>query len=306
MKVLDVDLSKREVVAKDLAEDLRKNYIGGTGVGARILWDELKAGVDPLGPENILIVSTGPFTDTDVIGAGSVFYQYKSPLTGLWGENRAGGEFGTILKRAGFDVIVIRGKADKPVYLLVNNGEAEIKDAEGLWGKTVYETTDILVKEKGMSVACIGPAGENKVLFAAIMNDAARAAGRCGCGAVMGTKNLKAIVAAGTKKAKIAEPEKLKDSVSKFREGMKNYVFPVFGSHGTMALMSIIGGTGGVPAKNFKTTLFEEGQKMNEQVLAEKYTLKSTACHGCVLGCGRYTEVKAGKYQTPSSGVIAY
>jgi aldehyde:ferredoxin oxidoreductase len=300
VKFLDVDLSKRRVVAKDVSENVRKNYIGGWGFGAKILWDELKPGVDPLGPENILVVSTGPFTGTGVTGSGSVFYEYKSPLTGIWGENRSGGEFGTTLRRAGFDAIVIRGKADKPVYLLVNNGEAEIKDAEELWGKTTHETTDILAKEKGMSVACIGPAGENKVRFAAIMNDRDRAAGRCGGGAVMGAKNLKAIVATGNKKAEIAEPEKLKDSISKLREGMKNWPFnPSVGSHGTISLVSLLNGLGCLPTKNFKTTYFEDAAKISAEALEGKYLLKSTACHGCVVGCGRYSEVKAGKYQTP-------
>ncbi len=239
-KILNVDLSSRKLETEDISEDLRRNYIGGLGLGVKILWDELKPGVDPLGPENILVVSTGVLTNTGVIGAGSVFYQYKSPLTGLWGENRSGGEFGTTLKKAGYEAIVIRGKADKPVYLAVRDGEAEIKNAEELWGKTVNETTDMLSKEKGISVACIGPAGENKVLFACIMNDRARAAGRCGSGAVMGTKNLKAIVVAGNKKEQISEPEKLKDSVRTLREGMKNYAFAPIASHGTIALVSLL------------------------------------------------------------------
>lgn len=300
MKLLDVDLSTRQVVVKDVSEDMRKNYLGGWGFGAKILWDELKPGVDPLGPENILVVSTGAFTNTGVIGSGSIFYEYKSPLTGIWGENRSGGEFGITLKRAGFDAIVIRGKADKPVYLLVNNGEAEIKDAERLWGKTVHETTNILAEEKGMSVACIGPAGENKVRFASIMNDNGRAAGRCGGGAVMGAKNLKAIVATGTKKAEIAEPEKLQASISKLREGMKNWTFnESIASHGTIALLAFLNGLGCLPTKNFKTTYFEDAEKISAAALEEKYLLKSTACHGCVVGCGRYSKVKAGKYQTP-------
>jgi aldehyde:ferredoxin oxidoreductase len=304
MKMLDVDLSKRQVVEKDLAEDLRKNYIGGWGVGAKILWDELKPGTDPLGPGNILIASTGTFTNTGAVGAGSIFYEYKSPLTGLWGENRSGGEFGTVLKSAGFDHIVIRGKADKPVYLLVKDGKAEIRDAKGLWGKTVHETTDILAKEKDVSVACIGPAGENKVLFAAIMNDYARAAARCGGGAVMGAKNLKAIVAGGKKRLETAEPTRFKETNDKFREGMKNWAFGHLATYGTIGLVGILNGAGaGIPTKNFKTTFFKDWEKINEQVLDQKYNLKRTACHGCVLACGRYTEVKAGKYKTlPGEG----
>jgi len=132
LKLLNVDLNKRKVIVKEFDEDLRKKYIGGWGIGVKILWDELKANVNPLGPENIMVISIGPFTRASVVGSGNIFYEFKSPLTGLWGESRSGGEFGSMLGKTGFEALVIRGKASKPVYLFIKNGEAEIRDATEL------------------------------------------------------------------------------------------------------------------------------------------------------------------------------
>lgn len=189
-KIARVDLSKWKVVYEDIEEKIARNYIGGAGFGAYYLWKELKPKIDPLSPENKIIFSTGPFVGTPIPGTGNVFVQFKSPLTNGWGEARSGGYFGTKMKYAGIDAIIVEGRSEKPVYLLTENGEIEIKNAEQLWGKTVHETTDILREEYGYetSIACIGPAGENFVRFASIINDYDRAAGRGGGGAVMGSK----------------------------------------------------------------------------------------------------------------------
>lgn len=305
MKLLDVNLSKGQVIAKEFDEDLRKKYIGGWGIGVKILWDELKTDVNPLGPENILVVSIGPFIRAGVVGSGNIFYEFKSPLTGLWGESRSGGEFGSMLGRTEFDAVVIRGKASKPVYLFIKNGEAEIRDATELWGKTVHETTEVLTKgREDISVACIGPAGENKVLFAAIMNDYGRAAGRCGGGAVMGAKNLKAIVVTGDVEAKIADLEKFKQIMRGFATRAQILGSAAgLGRDGTLGLM--MRGAypiGALPARNFKTSYQGDVNKINEKALA-KYLIKRIYCHDCVLGCGRYSEVKEGRYKTaPSDG----
>ena len=305
MKLLNVDLNKGKVIAEEFDEDLRKKYIGGWGIGVKILWDELKANVNPLGPENIMVVSIGPFTRASVVGSGNIFYEFKSPLTGLWGESRSGGEFGSMLGKTGFEALVIRGKASKPVYLFIKNGEAEIRDATELWGKTVYETTDLLTKgRKDISVACIGPAGENKVLFAAIMNDYGRAAGRCGGGAIMGAKNLKAIAVTGNVKAKISDPEQLKQTIKGFATKAQMLGAAVgIGRDGTLGLsVRSLYPIGGLPARNFKTSYQGDVNKVNEKALA-KYLLKKTFCHSCVLGCGRYSEVREGKYKTePGDG----
>jgi len=302
-KILRVDLSKKKVSVEDLKPEWAKLYWGGAGGGARILWNEMKGGVDPLSPENILVASTGPLTGTLVPSSGSIFYQFKSPLTGAWGETRSGGKFGPMLKFAGFDMIIITGKADEPVYLYVEDGSAEIRSAKHLWGKTVHETTDILLEEVGRpeaSVACIGPAGEKLVKFSAIMNDYDRAAGRCGGGAVMGSKNLKAIVVFGEKSIVPAKPDKFFEDALEAHEALKKYVFKeVLGMLGTIGLVNALNAAGALPTMNFKTTYFPEADSMSGDMLAEKYLVKRRACFGCTIGCGRYSWVPDGKYPTP-------
>ena len=302
-KILRVDLSKKKVVVEDLKPEWAKLYLGGAGFGARILWDELKPGIDPFSPENILVASTGPLTGTLVPGSGNIFYQFKSPLTNGWGETRSGGKFGPLLKFAGFDLMIITGKADEPVYIYVENGKAEIRSAKHIWGKTVHETTDILLEEVGRpeaSVACIGPAGEKLVRFASIMNDYDRAAGRCGGGAVMGSKNLKAIVVFGEKEITVADPDKFFEAVLEAHEAMKKYIFKEsIGTFGTIGLVNGLNAAGALPTMNFKTCFFPEADKMSGETLAEKYLIKRRACFGCTIGCGRYSWVPGGKYVTP-------
>jgi aldehyde:ferredoxin oxidoreductase len=302
-KVLHVDLTKGETKNEKLNKDWCKLYIGQMGFGARILWEKLQPKVDPLSPDNILISSAGPLTGTLTPGSGSISYQFKSPATGAWAETRSGGSFGSKLKFAGFDLIVVKGKAEKPVYLWVHDNTCEIKSAEHLWGKTVHESTDILLQDIGepeVSIACIGPAGEKLVRFAAIMNDYDRAAGRTGGGAVFGSKNLKAIVVSGEEEIRAANPDKFYEAALEASEVMRKYFFQgLIGGLGTIGLVNALNAAGALPTKNFATCLFPAADSVSGETLAEKYLIKRRSCFGCTIGCGRYTWVPFGHFLTP-------
>jgi aldehyde:ferredoxin oxidoreductase len=196
-KLLFVDLTKGTLKEKVLSEELAKKFMGGYGIGARLLYEMMKPGVDPLGPENILGFISGPLNGTGAMFGGRYTVVCKSPVTGGWNDANSGGFFGPELKRAGFDAVFVSGASDKPVYIFIKDGKAEIRDAKHLWGKDCTETEEALIQETGESklrTALIGPAGEKKSLMACVINDKHRAAGRGGCGAVMGSKNLKAVV----------------------------------------------------------------------------------------------------------------
>jgi len=216
-KILRVDLTSGKWKAEELPEGLMRDFVGGNGFAAKILFDELKPGVDPLSPDNVLIFATGPLTGTAFPSSGRWAAYGKSPLTtGVWGEAHSGGQWGPELKYAGFDAIVITGRAEKPVYLWIEDGQVEIRDATHLWGKDVFDTDEIIKEEAGdetVKAIYIGPAGEKQVRMACIMDNLYRAAGRCGLGAVMGSKNLKAIAIRGTKDAEVAHPQELEELV---------------------------------------------------------------------------------------------
>ena len=218
-KLLCVDLSNNKLSAEDINPNDTELFIGGSGIGANILSKKTDSKTDPLSPENPLIFMTGPLTGTPVPWSGRHAVVSLSPLTGIWGESYCGGTWGSELKRAGFDGIIIKGKSAKPVYIWINNGRADIRDSSHLWGKDTFETEQLIKKEtdeKG-SVTCIGQAGENLVKIACVMADgkAGRAAARCGFGAVMGAKNLKAIAVRGEKKPGIYDEENLRESIKK-------------------------------------------------------------------------------------------
>jgi len=205
-KVLEIDLTHGRIGEYPLSDRDRELFVGGRYLSTKILWDELKPGIDPLSPENVLIIMTGPLTGTGAPSSSRYDISAKSPLTGAIGHSNSGGNFGLHLKKAGWDAIVIRGKAEKPVYIEIDNDNVAIKDAQALWGKNTHEAQSML--GKGGTVV-IGPAGEHLVKYASAVSQE-RSHGRCGMGAVMGSKNLKGLVARGTKKLEVAEPEKLK------------------------------------------------------------------------------------------------
>ncbi len=292
-RFLKVDLKRRTTEHMPIAEDLLKKFIGGATLAAKLLYDHVRKGMDPLAPESPLIFATGPFTGTSIPMVSRYAVCGVSPLTGYWGEATSGGAFPFRLKQSGYDGVFITGKADKPVYLYLDHGTAQIRDAADLWGRDIYETQQMLkaaIGKPSLGMACIGPAGEQMARTAGIMNDAGRAAGRCGLGALMGSKNLKAVVATGKLKAETADPERMKELT---REAMtairQNLVTPVFREYGTLMYTDMGMTLSDVPVKYFQKTVFPAA-KLTGQALRQKYTIENFACLGCPIGCGR--EVK--------------
>ena len=266
------------------------------------------ADIDPLGPENVLIFATGPGTGVPGFPSSGRYHvmALKSPLTGSIGSGNSGGEWGPFLKFAGFDMVVIEGASDTPVYLEIVNGEAELKSAEDLWGKNTFDTNRILkerVKGKNVSVTCIGPAGENLVYMACIVNDEHRAVGRTGLGAVMGSKKLKAIVVSGEEKVPIADPERFREVSRKCLDKMRKNSVTGEGlpTYGTAILVNVINNAGILPYKNWQTGVNPDAENISGETLADKYLTRRRACWGCTIGCGRVTSVKTGPFQILSS-----
>jgi len=312
-KVLRVDLTAKTLKEESIPESVARKYLGGKGYAVYMLYQYLKeyeaegvspADINPLGPENVLIFATGPGTGVAGFPSSGRYHvmALKSPLTGSIGSANSGGEWGPFLKFAGFDAIIIEGASEKLVYLAVVNGSAEIRDASDLWGKNVIDTTRILKRRVGginTSVACIGPAGENLVYMACIMNDEHRAAGRTGLGAVMGSKKLKAIVVSGQEKVSIAEPERFKEISRRCLDTLRKNSVTGEGlpTYGTAILVNVINTAGALPYKNWQSGVNPDAEKISGETLAETYLVKRRACWGCPIGCGRVTSVKSGPFQ---------
>lgn len=294
-KILRINLSNRTIKKEELNLELAQKFIGGRGLGTKIMMDEVDPAVDPFSPDNKLIFVTGPLTGTSTPTGGRYMVVTKSPLTGTVACSNSGGYWGAELKFAGYDAIIFEGKASSPVYLNIVDDKVELKDATSLWGKVVSETTHALEKEHGekVRVATIGPAGENLSRLAAVMNDIGRAAGRSGVGAVMGSKNLKAVVVKGSNKVSVAEPDKLKEvfsvCINKIKEnGVTGQGLPAYG---TAVLVNIINENGVFPTNNFQTGVFDKAEEISGETLAEKYLVKKDPCFRCPIACGRYCEV---------------
>ncbi|MFX0067879.1 MAG: aldehyde ferredoxin oxidoreductase family protein [Promethearchaeota archaeon] len=306
-KILRVNLTNGKIVEEPLSRNIAEKFLGCVGYASKILWDELKAG-DPLSPENKLIIATGPLTGTLEPGSGSWEACFKSPLTNGWGEARCGGFLGPELKFAGFDMVIIEGRAKNPVYIWINDGEAEIRSAEHLWGKTTMDTEKGLKEELGDSevkVAAIGPAGEKLVRFACIVADTDRVAGRGGPGAVMGSKNLKAIAVRGFGKILISDPESYLDVIRECETAVsKSDWLPAY-LHGTISFISGADEVGDLPTKYAASNNWGKGDDI--YVSFEKnYLIKPRACYGCAVGCARLSKVKTGKWITPPHGGPEY
>lgn len=298
-KILRVDLTSGTYKVEDLNLDLAKKYIGGRGLGSKIFFDEVDPNVEPFSPENKLIVATGPLSGTPVPTGGRYMVITKSPLTGAIACSNSGGYFGAELKAAGYDMIILEGKAEKPVYIAIEDDKIEIKEAGHLWGKLVSETTDELKKEHGekVRVLCIGPAGEKLSRIAAVINDYDRAAGRSGVGAVMGSKNLKAIVVRGTKAVKLYDEEKVKDVVASkikmLREnGVTGQGLPTYG---TAVLVNIINEHGIFPVANFQRAYTENADDISGETMTRDILVRKNPCYRCPIACGRWVRLKDGK-----------
>jgi aldehyde:ferredoxin oxidoreductase len=298
-KLLFVDLSKGTLRDEALTEEMARNFVGGYGLGARVLYSMMKPGADPLGPDNVLGIVTGPVTGTASNFSGRHAVVCKSPVSGTWNDASSGGFFGPELKEAGYDAVFVSGASDKPVYLWIKDGQAELRDAGKLWGLDAKETQKALEAETGepkLRAAVIGPAGEKLSLLACVMNDGHRAAGRGGPGAVLGAKKLKAVAVRGTGKITAADPERVKQLNAEIREGMKTAPYAaVFREGGTGAGTGGSALSGDSPVKNWGGVGVaefspEEIEKLSSAQTAH-YRTKAYACAQCPLGCGAEYEV---------------
>ena len=292
-KVLRVDLGAEELRDEPLNEEYARAFVGGSGLAARIIYDMIGSDTDPLGPENPLIFMTGPLVGTAMPSAGRCSVSALSPLTRIWGEANTGGFFGPELRFAGYDGVIITGRASKPVWLSIVEGRPELHDAAGLWGKDSYATQELVrqrLDEPKARVACIGAAGENQVKMAAVMNDGGRAAGRTGMGTVMGSKNLKAIGVRGSAKVPLADPAGLKAVVKAIIADLDEGILPralrLLGTAGTMDSLLMYGD---VPIRYYQQGEWENADNLSGVLMTEQFLNKRYACYRCPIGCGRET-----------------
>lgn len=294
--ILRVNLTEGTIKKEPLNMQDANDYVGARGLGTKYYCNEVDPKIDPLSPENKLIFMTGPLTGTAACSAGRYEVVSKSPLTGIIGAANSGGHFGPELKYAGYDGIIFEGKAETPVYLHIEDDLVELLDASELWGQGVHEVTDAIEAAHGkVRVATIGTPGERGVLFAGVINDKNRAAGRGGMGAVMGSKNLKAVVVRGTGGVSVANPEAFMDEVTKARTMLREH--PVtgtgLGALGTEILVNIVNEVGGLPLRNGRDgSYWEDADDTSGERLVQDHLIKNQGCFGCTIACGRVTKVE--------------
>lgn len=302
-RILRVNLSNSQINIETPEPDLYEKYIGGRGMGCRILWEEVGPEVNPLEPENKLIFMTGPLTGTNVPTAGRFTLTSKSPLTGTVFDSNSGGIWGARLKKAGFDGLIVEGKADRPVYLQINETGVKINDAAGIWGLNVPDATRAITGQtgQGYSVACIGPAGENLVRIACIMNDNTRALGRGGLGAVMGAKLLKGIAVKGSLKVPVADAEKLDFVLYETNKWLKANPITAQGlpEYGTAVLVNLFNECGIFPAYNFRESCYPAAESISGEAIAERLLVKKKGCYGCPIKCARVTRTSKEQGEGP-------
>ena len=308
-KILRVDLTAGTVKSEPLNKEWARNYLGSRGLGSKYLVEEVDAKVDPLSAANKIIWATGPLTGTMASTGGRYTVITKSPLTGTIACSNSGGYWGAEFKMAGWDMVIFEGKSAKPVYLYVNDDVAELRDASHLWGKSVWETEETLKKslqDPLTRVSSIGKAGENGVLYAAVVNDLHRAAGRSGVGTVMGSKNLKAIAVRGTKGVgNILNPKAFMKATAEKKKilaenGVTGQGLPAYG---TQVLMNVINEVGGLPTRNHRDNQFEGAKDISAEAMAtpratdgKKQLVTNQACFGCTIACGRISKMDQGHF----------
>ncbi len=297
---LYVDLSSGRIEARPPDPALVEGYLGGNGLGARLLWEQVGPAVDPLAPENLLIVAAGPLCGTPFPTASRMEVIAKSPLTGIYGDSNAGGFFGPELRFAGWDLILFSGRAEQPVALHIADEHVELRDARALWGLTTRQTEDALRRERGddrVKTATIGPAGENLVRFAGIQVTSQRSAARCGLGAVMGSKNLKAIAVRGRSKVPLAEPDRARRLAREWRRRLReNPVYPAVHAHGTPGIASLMDALGRFPTRNFQQGSFEAIERINADALEARAFVRHLACYGCPVACDKLYRLPDGPF----------
>ncbi|MBU1159285.1 MAG: aldehyde ferredoxin oxidoreductase family protein [Candidatus Thermoplasmatota archaeon] len=305
-KVLRVDLTNEKISTEPLNKEWAKQYVGGKGLGAKYLFEELKPGTDPLSPDNILSVWTGPLVGTLVPLTSRYVIVTKSPLTGTFLDSYAGGFFGPEIKYSGFDGLIITGKAPKPVYLWLDDGKAEIRDAKNIWGKDTYATEEIVRKETGQKmarVASIGPAGEHVGLISSVTNDLTRNAGRGGTGAVFGSKNLKAIAAKGSLGVEVPDMDGLLKMAKEMirTDVVDNPDHAGMITDGTPILVEMSNDAGILPTRNWNDGTFDGHEGINSEAIKSRVFVRKRACFDCALACGTWAKVRRGIFKDSAS-----
>jgi len=305
-RYLRIDLGSGTVRKEALPADLARKYLGGRGLGTHFMMTEVDPKIDPLDQKNKLIFAAGPLSGTNAPSASHFDVVSKGPLNGTIAASSSGGIFGPMLKYSGYDMVILEGKSAKPVYLWICDDVVEIRDAADIWGKTVPETTEAVraATDEEACVACIGPAGERQVLFANIMNECGRAAGRSGVGAVMGSKNLKAVAVRGTGAVRVPDPKAFREAVVKASakikansvggQGLRNF--------GTDVLVNILNELGGLPTRNFIDGYFPTADKVGGESLSKQLLIRPRGCYACIISCGRATKVTNPKFAGQGEG----
>lgn len=301
-QVAYVDLSKRKVICRPIPEELLRLYLGGRGLNAYLLFNHLPPGTDPLSPDNVLIFGSGMLNGHLDVSNGRWHVTGKSPETGINGDSNAGGFWGAELKQAGFQHLVIKGKATTPTYLWIHDGEIEFRDASFLWGRDAHETQELIMDELGdphVQIACIGQAGEQLVRFACVRHGLKHAAGRTGMGCTMGSKMLKAIAVRGTLGLKAKNPNALlKFAASHYKKLISTKQYPVFSRYGTLVIFAMTNEMGLLGAYNHQYNHFEEAEgELEAEIFDEKYKVGTLTCFACPLHCVHRYRIKSGPYQ---------
>ncbi len=299
-KWLYVNLTTGQIEPREYDAALAEGYLGGNGFGTRLLWQEVGPEVDPLSPENLLVFATGPLCGTLVPNAGRMEVIAKSPLTGIYGDANAGGFFGPELKFAGWDAVVVAGQSPHPVYLAIADDRVELRDARDLWGLTTSRTEAAIRRAWGdpqVKTATIGPAGEHLVRFAAIQITPQRSAARCGLGAVMGSKRLKAVAVRGRGPVRVADPVRFHGLATGFHHRIRdNPFFPAVSAHGTPGIVALMDPLGRFPTKNFQMGSFPEVDKISAEALAARAFVRHLSCFGCPVGCDKLYRLPDGPH----------
>jgi len=302
LKVLRVDLTRRKAKVQPVSERFAVWFVGGRGWGAKILYDEVESGVDAFSPENKIVVASGPLSGLIVPCSGKTSFSTISPATGLYGDSNVGGEFSCALKRSGFDALIIEGSAEKPVILAVDDGNVMLKDASHIWGMPSLDAEKAVKDELGKDfhTAVIGPAGENLVKFAAVNCDFGRQAARCGVGAVMGSKKLKAIAVRGSKAIPAANPDRLKETYKETVAWMiKHPAFDLWKRQGTMQSIDWANELSCLPTRNFQEAQYEEFKKINGDTMESLTRLHNKGCYLCPIRCGQVNQVEGTVVEGP-------
>ena len=299
-KILHIDLTSKTSRVEAFDEAFARKYLGGNGFAAKIIWDSVDPGVDPLSPENVIVFAVGPYTDTAIPSASRCCIGSKSPLTGLFFDSTFGGQWPITLKRTGHDAIVLHGKADALTYLSITEEGALFRDASALQGKWISETCDAISdSEGGADVLAIGPAGENMVRFASPAHTWRKSrdgiAGRGGMAAVLGSKNIKAIALKGKAKTAVPDPKALRAFVNETAEGLRNGT-AALNKYGTPILVNMINKMGALGTMNLKKEVFDNCEPISGEVMLENYLVKDTTCLKCPVACGKDYQMKGGKW----------